>query len=287
MPTQPAGPAEIDAAATDRVLQWWRGYLDRHPLASLRTVGGQCVLAVRAIQHLCADVVRGRFPFWEFIEQAVFMARTAVVPTLFIAVPISVTLAVQFSLLAGQLGATALAGAANGLAVIKQGAPLVAAILMAAAVGSAMSADLGARTIRDETDAMEVMGISVIQRLVVPRLAAAVIVSVALTGFTCFIGFLAGYAFTVMLQGGTPGSYTTTFSSFATVDDLVLTLIKAVVFGVIVAVIACYKGLDTRGGPAGVANSVNAAVVQSILLLLLANTLISQMYLVLFPKTSF
>nr|WP_243858816.1 ABC transporter permease [Mycobacterium sp. DL440] len=268
-------------------MRWWWGYLDRHPIASLRTVGGQCILAVRTVQYLFGDLVRGRFPFWEFVEQAVFMARTAVVPTLFIAVPISVTLAVQFSLLAGQLGATALAGAANGLAVIKQGAPLVAAILMAAAVGSAMSADLGARTIRDETDAMEVMGISVIQRLVVPRLAAAVIVSVALTGFTCFIGFLAGYAFTVMLQGGTPGSYTTTFSSFATVDDLVLTLIKAMVFGIIVAVIACYKGLDTRGGPAGVANSVNAAVVQSILLLLLTNTLISQMYLVLFPKTSF
>ncbi|MGE2729964.1 MlaE family ABC transporter permease [Mycolicibacterium vaccae] len=256
-------------------------------MVSLRTVGGQCVLAARTFQYLVADIVRWRFPFWEFVEQAVFMARTAVVPTLFVAVPISVTLAIQFSLLAGQLGATALAGAANGLAVIRQGAPLVAAILMAAAVGSALSADLGSRAIREETDAMEVMGVSVIRRLVVPRLAASVVVAVALTGFTCFIGFLAGYAFTVMLQGGTPGSYTSTFSSFATVDDLVLTLIKAVVFGVIVGVIACYKGLDTHGGPAGVANSVNAAVVQSILLLLLANVLISQMYLVLFPKTSF
>ena len=246
-----AGPSDIDA--TDRVLRWWRGYIDGHPVASLRTVGGQCVLAVRTFGYLFADVVRGRFPFWEFVEQAVFMARTAVVPTLFVAIPISVTLA----------------------------------ILMAAAVGSAMGADLGSRAIRDETDAMEVMGVSVIRRLVVPRLAASVIISVALTGFTCFIGFLAGYAFTVMLQGGTPGSYTSTFSSFATVDDLVLTLIKAVVFGVIVAIIACYKGLHTRGGPAGVANSVNAAVVQSILLLLLANVLISQMYLVLFPKTSF
>ena len=274
-------------AASDTIVSWWKGYIDRHPLMSLRTVGGQCVLAVRTVQYLLADLVRGRFQFWEFVEQSVFMARTAVVPTLFVAVPISVTLAIQFSLLAGQLGATALAGAANGLAVIRQGAPLVAAILMAAAVGSAMAADLGARTIREETDAMEVMGVSVIRRLVVPRLAASVVVAIALTGFTCFIGFLAGYAFTVMLQGGTPGSYTSTFSSFATVDDLILTLIKAVVFGVIVAVVSCYKGLDTRGGPAGVANSVNATVVQSILLLLLANAVISQMYLILFPKTSF
>lgn len=274
-------------AATGEIAAWSRRYLDRHPVTALRTVGGQCVLAVRTFQYLIADVIRGRFPFQEFVEQAVFMARTAIVPTMFVAVPLSVTLAIQFSLLAGQLGATSLAGAANGLAVIRQGAPLVAAVLLAAAVGSSTSADLGSRMIREETDAMEVMGVSVIRRLVVPRLAACMLIAVALTGFTCFIGFLAGYAFTVMLQGGTPGSYTATFSSFATVDDLVLTLLKGVVFGAIVAIISCYKGLDTRGGPAGVANSVNASVVQSILLLLLVNALMSQMYLTLFPKAGF
>ncbi|MEZ0362377.1 MlaE family ABC transporter permease [Mycobacterium sp. pUA109] len=287
MTVQITATEDASNPATRTVGRWSRGYVDRHPLAALRTVGGQCVLAVRTAQYLCTDLARGRFPFTEFVEQATFMARTAVVPTLFVAVPFSVTLAIQFSLLAGQLGATSLAGAANGLAVIRQGAPLVAAVLMAAAVGSATGADLGSREIREETHAMEVMGVSVIRRLVVPRLAASVLIAVALTGFTCFIGFLAGYAFTVMLQGGTPGSYTATFSSFATVDDLILTLLKAVVFGAIVAIISCYKGLDTRGGPAGVANSVNAAVVQSILLLLLINVLMSQMYRVLFPKTSF
>ncbi|UGT44064.1 ABC transporter permease [Nocardia yamanashiensis] len=273
--------------ATQQLARWSRAYADRHPGAALRTVGGQFVLGVRSCQYLFLDIARRRFPFGEFVEQATFMARTAVVPTLFVTVPIAVTLSIQFGLLAGQLGATSLAGAANGLAVIRQGAPLVAAILMAAAVGSAISADLGSRTIREETAAMEVMGVSVIRRLVVPRLAASVVVAVALTGFTCFIGFLAGYGFTVMLQGGTPGSYTSTFASFATVDDLVLTLIKATVFGVIVAVVSCYKGLDARHGASGVANSVNAAVVQSILLLMLVNVLISQLYLILFPKASF
>ncbi|WP_282785322.1 MULTISPECIES: ABC transporter permease [unclassified Nocardia] len=286
--TTTAPPPPPDAAsARAEVVRWSRGYANRHPLAALRTVGGQFVLGVRACQYLMSDIARRRFPFGEFVEQATFMARTAVVPTLFVTVPIAVTLSIQFGLLAGQLGATSLAGAANGLAVIRQGAPMVAAILMAAAVGSAISADLGSRTIREETAAMEVMGVSVIRRLVVPRLAAAVVVAVALTGFTCFIGFLAGYAFTVTLQGGTPGSYTATFASFATVDDLVLTLLKAMVFGVIVAVVSCYKGLDARHGASGVANAVNAAVVQSILLLMLVNVLMSQMYLILFPRAGF
>jgi phospholipid/cholesterol/gamma-HCH transport system permease protein len=77
-----------------------------------------------------------------------------------------------------------------------------------------------------------------------------------------------------------------TFSSFATVGDLVLALAKAVVFGAIVAIIACHKGLDTRGGPAGVANSVNAAVVESVLLLMVVNVAMSQLYILVFPRAS-
>ena len=110
------------------------------------------------------------------------MAGTALVPTLLVTIPVGVTLSIQFAVLAGQVGAESLSGAANGLVVIRQGAPLVAAILLAAAVGSAVSADLGSRTMREEIDAMEVMGVSVIRRLVVPRFAALILVGVALTG---------------------------------------------------------------------------------------------------------
>ena len=102
-----------------------------------------------------------------------------------------VTLSVQFALLAGQV-VPSLAGAASGLAVIRQAASLVAAILMAAAVGSAITADLGSRKIRDEIEALEVMGISVVQRLVVPD-SWPDPDRVALTGLVCFTGFLASY----------------------------------------------------------------------------------------------
>ncbi len=246
----------------------------------------QCILGLRALQYLIIDIVRWRFSFVEFVHQSAFMASTAMLPTMFVAIPIGVTLQIQFALLAGQVGATSLAGAASGLAVIKQGAPLVAALLMASAVGSAICADLGSRTIREEVDALEVLGISAMRRLVVPRLAAAIVVSVALTGLVCFIGFLAGYLFNTFVQEGAPGSFVSTFASFATVGDLVLTLIKSVVFGAIVAIVACHKGLNTKGGPAGVANSVNATVVASILLLMITNVVFTQMYVLLFPKAA-
>ena len=268
-----------------RVIEnWTNGYVKRHPLASLTTVGDQFVLGVRTLQYLILDLVTGRFPFKEFIRQGAFMAGTAVVPTVLVALPVGVTLSIQFAMLAGQVGATSLAGAASGLAVIRQAASLVAAILMAAAVGSAITADLGSRTMREEIDAMEVMGVSVIRRLVVPRFAAAIMIGVALTGVVCFVGFLASYLFNVYFQNGAPGSFVATFASFTTPGDMVLALLKAVVFGAIVAVVSSQKGLSTRGGPTGVANSVNAAVVESILILMIVNVVISQLYNMLFPR---
>lgn len=267
------------------VVQYWAGgYLRRHPLASLSTVGHQFILGVSTIRYLVIDLFTGRFQWQEFVKQGAFMAGTAVLPTVLVALPIGVTLSIQFALLAGQVGATSLAGAASGLAVIRQAASLTSAILMAAAVGSAITADLGSRTMREETDAMEVMGVSVIRRLVVPRFTAAIMVGIALTGVVCFVGFLASYLFNVYFQDGAPGSFVATFASFATTGDMIVALVKAVIFGAIVAIVACQKGLSTQGGPTGVANSVNAAVVESILILMIVNVAISQLYIMLFPR---
>jgi phospholipid/cholesterol/gamma-HCH transport system permease protein len=263
---------------------WSTGYVRRHPMAALTTVGEQSVLGLRTVEYLFRDLFSGAFQWREFVRQAAFMAGTAVLPTVLVALPIGVTLSIQFALLAGQVGATSLAGAASGLAVIRQAASLTAAILMAAAVGSAITADLGSRTMREEVDAMEVMGVSVIRRLVVPRFAAAIMIGVALTGVVCFVGFLASYLFNVYFQNGAPGSFVATFASFATTGDLVVALLKAVLFGAIVAVVSCQKGLSTVGGPTGVANSVNAAVVESILVLMVVNVAISQLYIMLFPR---
>lgn len=278
-------PAEqISGAGVKAIGEWASGYVERHPRASLNTVGDQFVLGVRTLQYFVIDLCTGRFQWKEFVRQGAFMAGTAVLPTVLVALPIGVTLSIQFALLAGQVGATSLAGAASGLAVIRQAASLVSAVLMAAAVGSAITADLGSRTMREETAAMEVMGVSVIRRLVVPRFAAAIMIAVALTGVVCFVGFLASYLFNVYFQNGAPGSFVATFASFTTTSDMILALLKAVVYGAIVAVVSCQKGLSTKGGPTGVANSVNAAVVESILVLMIVNVAVSQLYAMLFPR---
>lgn len=240
-------------------------------------------MGIQAIAELFVDIFKGKFPFNEFIKQCGFMASTAVAPTLLVSVPIGVIVSIQVGSIAGQVGASSFAGAANGLGIIRQGAPLVTSLLIAGAVGSAICADLGSRTIREEIDAMKVMGVDPMRRLVAPRLAAAMLVSVLLCGFVCFVGFLTGYMFNVFAQAGTPGSYTSTFASFAVSGDLILALIKSIIFGLLVAIIACDTGLNTRGGPGGVANSVNSAVVNSVILLFAVNVIMTQLYNTLFP----
>jgi phospholipid/cholesterol/gamma-HCH transport system permease protein len=254
-----------------------------HVVASFDTFGRQLAMFVEVFKVLVEDIVKRRFPFGEFIRQCAFMSSTSVFPTFLVAIPIGVIVSIQVSNIAGQIGATSFSGAATGLGVIRQGAPLVTSLLLAGAVGSAIAADLGSRTIRDEIDAMRVMGVNPVQRLISPRLLATMVVSFLLCGFVCFVGFITGYVFNVYFQGGTPGSYTGTFASFAGVSDLSFALAKSVIFGAIVAVVACDRGLNTKGGPAGVANSVNAAVVNSVLLLFTVNVVLTQLFAILVP----
>ncbi|AFA73768.1 hypothetical protein, DUF140 [Gordonia polyisoprenivorans VH2] len=259
--------------------KWFR----EHIVASFETFGRQLAMFVEVFKVLIEDILKRRFPFGEFIRQCAFMSSTSVFPTFLVAIPIGVIVSIQVSNIAGQIGATSFSGAATGLGVIRQGAPLVTSLLLAGAVGSAIAADLGSRTIRDEIDAMRVMGVNPVQRLISPRLLATMVVSFLLCGFVCFVGFITGYAFNVYFQGGTPGSYTGTFASFASVSDLLFALIKSVIFGAIVAIVACDRGLNTKGGPAGVANSVNAAVVNSVLLLFTVNVVLTQLFAIVVP----
>ncbi|WP_199856509.1 ABC transporter permease [Nocardia suismassiliense] len=265
-------------------VDWTKGYWADHPKASLETFGRQITMGIAAVAELFVAIFRRRFPFREFIRQCAFMASVSAAPTLRVAIPIGVIVSIQVGSIAGQVGATSFIGAANGLGIIQQGAPLVTSLMIAGAVGSAVCADLGSRTIREEIDAMKVMGVDPMRRLVAPRLGAAMLVSVLLCGFVVFVGFLTGYIFNIFAQGGTPGSYIGTFSSFAVTRDLLVALIKSLIFGLLAAIIACDNGLNARGGPGGVANAVNSAVVSSAIMLFGVNLIITQVYNALLPS---
>ncbi|ROZ85774.1 ABC transporter permease [Gordonia sp. OPL2] len=239
------------------------------------------------IVQLFVDVARQSFvrPFqWrEFIQQAWFIASVTILPTALIAIPFGAIVSLQTGSLIKQLGAESYTGAASVLVVIQQGSPLVTSLLIAGAAGSAVAADLGSRTIREEIDAMEVLGINPIQRLVVPRVLAMVLVAMLLNGLVAVVGIGGGYFFNVIVQGGTPGAYLASFGALAQLPDLYVSTLKAAIFGVLAGVIAAYKGLNPKGGPKGVGDAVNQSVVITFLLLFLANLIITAVYLQIVP----
>nr|WP_083115144.1 ABC transporter permease [Mycobacterium angelicum] len=250
---------------------------------SLQTLGRFFELAAQAVVYLITDLVRLRHPWRDTLNQASFIVGVTAIPALLISVPFGVIVAVQVGSVIQQVGATSISGAAGGLGVIRQAAPIVAALLLGGAAGAAITTDLGARSIRDEVDALRVMGIDPVQRLVTPRLAAILLVSPALCIFIIFMGLSAGYVINVGFQSGTPGSYIASFGSFATVADVVVALLKTWLFGVIVTLIACQRGLETKGGPRGVADGVNAAVVLGVVTVFVLNLVITEFVTLFMP----
>jgi len=236
------------------------------------------------------DVLRGLFrrPFQlrEFIQQSWFIASVTIIPTALVAIPFGAVIALQVGGLIRQFGAQSFTGSASVLAVIQQAAPIGTALLIAGAGGSAIAADLGSRKIREELDAMMVLGIDPIQRLVVPRVLASMLVAFFLNGLVSVVGVAGGYVFNVILQGGTPGAYLASFTALAQLPDLYIGLLKAVIFGMIAGVVASYKGMNAGGGPKGVGDAVNESVVITFLLLFVVNFVLSTIYLqVIPPKT--
>jgi phospholipid/cholesterol/gamma-HCH transport system permease protein len=223
------------------------------------------------------------FQMREFIQQAWFIASVTILPTMLVTIPFGAVIALQLGTLSRQIGAQSFTGAASVLAIIREASPIVVALLIAGAGGSAICADLGSRKIRDEIDAMEVLGISPVQRLVVPRVLGCMLIAVALNGVVSVVGVAGGYFFNVILQHGTPGAYLASFSALAQLPDLYTGEIKALIFGLLAGVVASYKGLNAGGGPKGVGDAVNQSVVITFMLLFAVNFVITAVYFQVVP----
>ncbi|MFI1912894.1 MlaE family ABC transporter permease [Nocardia sp. NPDC020380] len=252
-------------------------------VAALRTFGRTADLGVTAVRGTVADILARRFPWREMLYQAWYLITVTAIPAILMAVPFGVVVSVQVGNLIHQLGADSLVGAAGGLGVIQQGAPIATGLLLGGAGASAIASDLGARTVREEIDALRVMGIDPVHRLVIPRVVAMVLVAPLLNILVIFAGILAGYVVAVGAQHVTPGSYWATFGAFTVLNDVWISLAKAVLFGFLVVIVACQRGLEARGGPRGVADGVNAAVVLSVAAIIVLNLALTQVVTMFLP----
>jgi len=223
------------------------------------------------------------FQFREFLEQAWFITSVTLMPTILVSIPFGAVISLQVGNLTGQLGAQSFAGATAVLAVTREAAPIAAAMIIAGAAGSAICSDMGARKIREEIDAMEVLGVDPLARLIAPRVVATVFVAVMINGLVIAAGIGGGYFFTVIVQGGSAGAFLSSFTALASLNDLYVAMVKAAVFGWIAAIVGAYKGLNAGGGPSGVGRAVNESVIVAFMLLFFLNAVISAIYFQVAP----
>ncbi|QXC61950.1 ABC transporter permease [Aquihabitans sp. G128] len=246
----------------------------------VREVGAMAAVGIEAVRK----VFSRPWPLAEFLDQCWFIAKVTTVPVILISIPFGMVISLQVGALIRQLGADAHLGSALVLAVVREQAPIATALLIAGAGGSAMCADIGSRKIRDELAAMEVMSINPIQRVVMPRVLAATVIAVLLDAVVSAAGLAGGWFFATQVLGVSSSSFFASFNELSQLPDLWMALLKAGIFGFIAGVVACYKGLSCKGGPKGVGDAVNQAVVITFVLLFFVNFVLTAIYFNFVPQ---
>lgn len=177
-----------------------------------------------------------------------------------------------------QLSNKGLAGATGlmvGKAMITELGPVLTAFMVTGRVGAAMCAELGTMGVTEQIDALKTMAVNPYRHLVSPRFIAGTIMMPLLTVFSIFMGIFGGYLISVFYFHMPPTTYFDPMPVYMTNFDLLTGIIKAVIFGVLIVTISCYKGLKTDGGAAGVGKSTTNSVVICYTFILFTNFLIT------------
>ncbi|MDT7764064.1 MAG: phospholipid/cholesterol/gamma-HCH transport system permease protein [Mycobacterium sp.] len=246
-------------------------YVREQTRPALTAVGGfarMCVLTGKAL-------FKPPFQWREFILQAWFLFRVSFLPTLAVSAPLTVLLIFLLNILLAEFGAADVSGAGAAIGAVTQLGPLVTVLVVAGAGSTAICADLGARTIREEIDALEVLGIDPIHRLVVPRVVASTFVALLLNGAVITIGLVGGFVFGVYLQNVSAGAYVSTLTLITGLPEVLISVVKATVFGLIAGLVGCYRGLTVSGGAKGVGTAVNETLVLCVIALFAVNVVLT------------
>jgi phospholipid/cholesterol/gamma-HCH transport system permease protein len=263
---------DVGPMASDRRDTWSPGsILGRDLSGPMQGVGGLFLMSFDALRN----IFRRPFQMREFLDQSWFVARVSMAPTLLVAIPLTVLVSFTLNILLRELGAADLSGAGAAFGAVTQVGPLVTVLVIAGAGATAMCADLGSRTIRDEISALEVLGIDPVQRLVTPRVLAATLIALLLNSLVVVVGVVGGYVFSVFVQDVSPGSFVAGITLLTGVPELIISGVKAALFGMIAGLVACYRGLTVSGGAKAVGNAVNETVVYAFMALFVVNVVVT------------
>jgi phospholipid/cholesterol/gamma-HCH transport system permease protein len=232
-------------------------------------------------------------PYWwvpECINETSIALRRCFVPALLAMTAFGVGLACDFfGGIVRLLGTADRLGGGIGIGFLREPGVWVAIMILAGVAGSSMCADLGARKIRDELDALKVLGVEEMRGLIVPRVIALTLVGPLLGTITVFVAWASTYlAVPIAFHSSTvtPAAFIETFKAFVSPLDLINFVIKLTFAGFLVGVVSCYKGINSSGGAEGVGRAVNEAVLISFFGVWMINILFNTVFLSVFPQVS-
>jgi len=248
--------------------------------ATFEQAGDLILLSGRTLR----SAVRPPYPYGaELAAQFLFAVKLSWFPLLVSSVAVGYAVpglqAANFLVLFGALDRM---GGFFVLASIREFAPVVTAIVLAGVAGTSITADLGARKIRGELDALQVLGVDVVKHIVVPRFLAVVLVTGLLDVYALLAGVFGGVVAT-LINRAPVGPFWTTFFTNASTTELWASVLKATLFGAIIAIVCCYKGMTASGGAQGVGRAVNQAVVIAFLGVFAFNYVFTQTLLATHP----
>jgi phospholipid/cholesterol/gamma-HCH transport system permease protein len=232
-------------------------------------------------------IVRPPYPYGsEFVSQFLFALRLCWFPMLISTVAVTFGApglqAANFLTLFGALDRL---GGFFILAAVREFAPIVTAVVVAGVAGTAITADLGARKIREELDALMVLGVDPIKNLVVPRFLALMLITGLLNVYAIIFGITGG-VLAEFAYGQPLGGFFSTLFNNASIVDLWGSVLKTSLFGAIVAIVCSYKGMNASGGAQGVGTAVNEAVVIAFIGIFAFNYVFTQTLLATHPDIS-
>ena len=222
----------------------------------------------------------------EFVEQTFLIIRRCLFPVILATTFLGLGVpGIQGGNLTAIFGTVDRLGALFVMASVREFAPWITGMVVAGVGGTAICADLGARKVRQELDALAVLGMDPVREIVVPRFLALGLVTALMNLIAIVFGIIGGWIAVVLVFTDTSAGYLATFSSNFTLPDLLGSVLKTSLFGFIIAAVCCYKGMTVKGGAEGVGRAVNQAVVMSFVGIWAFNFVFTTTLLAAFPET--
>ena len=233
---------------------------------------------VELFLNVFANIFRGKINLKLTFDQMVKIGIDSLPLCLTTAAFIGMVFAIQIAGEFVRFGAGRYVGGVMSIAMARELGPAITGIVVAARVAAAITAEIGNMCVTEQIDALRALGASTTRYLVVPRFIAAALMMPLLTIFADVLGFLGGFMVATAFGGINSVQYLETAQNLVNSWDIYGGIIKTIIFGAIIAVIACHRGLNTKGGAKGVGEATTSSVVTTLISLFIVNYFLSVLF---------